>query len=110
MGKEFINPPTMARPRGYSQLVATRGGTTVYIAGQVAHDERSQLVGKGDLRAQTQQVYENLKAALAAAGATFGDVVKLNTYVVGYKPEHRSVIVEVRSQYVPAERPPASTL
>ena len=48
--------------------------------------------------------------ALAAAGATFDDVVKITTYVVDYTPEMRSVIGEVRGRYLPAENPPASTL
>ena len=61
-------------------------------------------------RAQAVQTFENLKHALAAAGATFRDVVKTNLYVVGLKPEHVPLPREVRSRYVDADRPPASTL
>lgn len=68
------------------------------------------MVGKGDLRAQATQVLENVKNALAAAGATFADVVKQNTYIVNLKPEDLPIVREVRSQFFPAENPPASTL
>ena len=60
--------------------------------------------------AQTEQVMANLGTALAAAEAGFDDVVKIVTYVVDYRPEHRAVIGEVRGWYLPADRPPASTL
>jgi enamine deaminase RidA (YjgF/YER057c/UK114 family) len=82
----------------------------VYISGQVSVNERGETVGKGDLRAQTQQAFENLKTALAAVGATFRDVVKTNLYVVGFKPEQIAVIREVRARYIAADQPPASTL
>ena len=63
-----------------------------------------------DLRAQTERTFENIKIALAAAGATFRDVVKTNLYVVGLKPQDVPVIREVRSRYLAADQPPASTL
>ena len=59
---------------------------------------------------ENQQAFENIKKGLAAVGATFNDVVKTNLYVVGLKPEHVPVIREVRSRFVSAEHPPASTL
>jgi len=111
MEKKFINPPTMATPHGYTHVVTAAGGKTVFLSGQVAFDVKGELVGRGDLRAQTRQVYENLKNALAAASATTADVVKLNTYVVDFKPADLAVIREVRKQYFPdPEQMPASTL
>lgn len=110
MEKKFINPPTLAAPRGYSHVVTAIGGKIVFIAGQVAFDTKGEIVGKGELRAQATQAYANLKAALAAAGATTADVVKLNTYVVNFKSADLSVIREVRSQFFPQENMPASTL
>jgi len=109
MEKQFLNPDTLPAPRGYTQIVSTPPGRTIYISGQVALNAKGELVGKGDLRAQTVQVYENLKAALDAAGATFAEVVKTTTYVVNYKPEQITILREVRGQYYPHE-PPASTL
>ena len=66
--------------------------------------------GRGDLRAQTRKVFENLKLALAAAGAGFENLVKMNYYIVGYRPEHLAPIREVRSEYLSRTHPPASTL
>jgi enamine deaminase RidA (YjgF/YER057c/UK114 family) len=108
--KEFVNPNDLSRPVGYTHVVAATGGRTVWISGQISTDTNGDLVGQGDLRAQTVQVFENLRAALTAAHATFDDVVKMNIYVVNYKPEDRAVVREVRSRYLSAESPPASTL
>lgn len=110
MDKKFLNPPTIATPRGYTHAVTATSGKMIWISGQVAFNVKGELVGKGDLRAQTTQVYENLKNALAAAGATTADLVKLNTYVVDFKPENLAAIREVRGQYFPFENMPASTL
>jgi enamine deaminase RidA (YjgF/YER057c/UK114 family) len=103
-----INPPELSKPNGYSHVFVSGG--MIYISGQVSVDLNGQVVGKGDLRMQVTRVYENLKLCLQSAGATFDDVVKMNTYVVNYKPEDISVIREVRKRYLPGEHPPASTL
>jgi enamine deaminase RidA (YjgF/YER057c/UK114 family) len=110
MHTQFLNPPTLCPTVGWTHVVTATGGKTVYVSGQVSVNERGEIVGKGDLRAQTTQTFENLKQALAAAGTTFRDVVKSNLYVVGLKPEHVPIIREVRSRYFHAEQPPASTL
>lgn len=110
MEKKFINPPELSTPRGYTHVVTATGGKLVFIAGQVAWDSKGELVGKGDLRAQATQAYTNLKAALAAAGATTADVVKMNTYIVNFKSADLPVIREVRSQFFPQGNLPASTL
>jgi len=105
----FINPPTLSTPRGYSHVVEVPAGNRlVYVAGQVALDSAGRLVGAGDFRAQAVQVFENLRRALGAAGATFGDVVKLNYYVVD--ATQVPALREVRDRYVNAAAPPASTL
>ncbi|MEO8038212.1 MAG: RidA family protein [Betaproteobacteria bacterium] len=106
----FINPPGLANFGTFSQLVTVQGGQTVYISGQVAWNAEGQVIGPGDLKAQTVQVFENLKVALAAAGASFGDLVKITTYVVDLKPEDRAVISEIRNRYVDRTRLPASTM
>ncbi len=110
MEKQFINPDGLSRPGVYTPVVTARGGKTIYISGQVSQDVAGNLVGKGDLGAQTEQVYRNLRAALAGAGATFDDVVKLNVYVVNFKPEYRELLQQVRGRHVSKEHPPASTL
>ncbi len=103
----FSNPPTIAKPRGYSQVVEVLAGRTVYIAGQVAQDKDGNLAGRGDFRAQCVQVFENLKAALAAVGADFTHVVKVNNYLTDMA--HLAVMREVRDQYFNTQQPPAST-
>jgi enamine deaminase RidA (YjgF/YER057c/UK114 family) len=110
MQTQFINPPTLPPTFGWTHVVTATGGKTVYISGQVSVDERGEVVGKGEFRAQAEQTFENLKHALAAVGATFRDVVKMNLYIVGLKPEHVPVIREVRGRYVDTQQPPASTL
>lgn len=107
---EFLKPEGLAPANGYTHVVAAKPGRLVFIAGQVANDAKGNLVGKGDLRAQTRQVFENLKTALAAAGASFDDVVKITWYVKGYKPADLPTLREVRNAYVNKENPPASTL
>jgi reactive intermediate/imine deaminase len=102
----FINPETVHPPFGYSHVVEVTAGRPVYIAGQVALDPTGALVGS-DIRAQTRQVFDNLRAALEAVGAGFEQVVKLNVYLVD--ATHLPVIREVRDQYVNTRQPPAST-
>ena len=110
MPKQFIQPEGLTRSPAYTHVVTAQGGTLVFISGQIALNANGELVGRGDLRAQTIQVFNNLQTALAAAGASFNDVVKLNIYIVNYKPEDRAVLGEVRSQYLSKGNPPASTL
>src|SRR5262245_31961219 len=76
-----LNPPSLSVPTGYSHVVEVNSGRTIYIAGQVALDKSGNVVGQGDFAAQTTQVFENLKLALADVGATFDNVVKINAYV-----------------------------
>src|SRR5205085_2059868 len=82
---------------------------TVYIAGQLGLDAGGKLVGApGDFRAQAVQAYENLKGALAAVGADFRHVVKLNNYLTDIG-SHIALLREVRDGYLVKETPPAST-
>jgi len=108
--KSYPNSPGLSPARGYSHVVSTSGGRTIYVAGQIAMDKDGNIVGKGDLKAQARQVLENVTAALGAAGATFKDVVKANTYVVNLGPDSLAAIREARADFYPAEDPPASTL
>ncbi len=56
-------------------------GNTIYVSGQVAYDPNGNPVGEGDMRAQTRQVFDNIRAVLAAAGARLEDIIKINTYI-----------------------------
>src|SRR4051812_21680053 len=106
MQTDFFNPPGLSSTFGWSHVVTHTGGKTIYISGQVAIDERGQLVGKGDLRAQAQRAWECVGIALQAAGATFRDLVKTNLFVVNYQPEQLPILREVRARFIDAERPP----
>jgi enamine deaminase RidA (YjgF/YER057c/UK114 family) len=107
---EFVKPDGLAPANGYSHAVIAQPGKLVFVAGQVANNGQGQLVGKDDLRAQTVQVFENIKTVLASSGASFDDVVKITWYVKAYKPEYLPILREVRNQYVNKANPPASTL
>lgn len=106
--QQFIQPEGLIKPSSYTHVVVA--GNTVYISGQVSANEKGEVVGKGDLRAQVSKVYENLATCLKAAGVTFDDVVKMNTYVVNFKTDDLAVIRDVRKNYLSADHPPASTL
>ncbi|HWO73529.1 MAG TPA: RidA family protein [Dehalococcoidia bacterium] len=110
MPTEHINPDAVSRPNNYTHVVAAEGRRIVFVSGQVALDKDGNVVGKGDLARQAEQVFENLKACLASVGATFADVTKMTTFIVNYQPEHRAVLGQVRQRYLPADKPPASTL
>jgi enamine deaminase RidA (YjgF/YER057c/UK114 family) len=105
-----IQPEGLSRPATYSHVVAAHGGRIVFIAGQVAFNAKGEVVGKGDLRAQTAQVLDNLRLALESVHASFDDVVKINTYVVRLNAESLAAIREVRSRYFVPPDLPASTL
>ncbi len=70
----------------YTHVVTVSGtGKMIFVAGQLARNAQGNLVGKGDMRAQIEQVGENIKTCLEAAGATLADIVKTNTYVTDYE-------------------------
>lgn len=108
MSKTSINPEVMAPPVGpYAHVVtAPPGGRIVFCAGAVALDGQGNIVGKGDIVAQTRQVMENLRLALEAAGATFADVVKVTNYVLDASEWQK--VLPVRAEYL-TEPYPAST-
>ncbi len=105
----FQNPSTLSAPPGYSHVVEVIGpGRIVYIAGQLGLDRDGNVVGApGDFRVQVTQAFENLKLALAAAGAGFEHVVKINNYLTDMS--HLPVFREVRDTYFNMAAPPAST-
>jgi len=104
---QLLAPEGMPKSVGYTQVVTVTGGKTVFISGQVALDKSGQIVGREDFRLQIQQVFENLKAAVEAAGGSFHDVIKLNSYVLD--ASHLSEFREVRDKYIDLQNPPAST-
>ena len=88
----------------YSHVVTVTGpGKLIYTAGQLARDAGGKIVGPGDMRAQLEQTFRNLDACLKAAGATWADVVKTNTFVTDY--EAFSQCRDVRMRYLGVATP-----
>jgi enamine deaminase RidA (YjgF/YER057c/UK114 family) len=104
--QHVVAPGGVAAGRGYSQAVSGRGRLVV-VSGQIAQDQRGELVGPGDPAVQARQVFDNLRRCLTAAGAGFGDVVKLTFFVldVADLPAVRAA----RDAVIDTARPPAST-
>lgn len=108
MARKVIQPKTLNDPRPrYSHAILNQGGKLLFIAGQTASDKDGNVVGKGDIVAQTEQVFANLKTVLKAAGGTIDDLVMTTTYIVGR--EYREGYNEVRSRQY-KKNPPTSTL
>jgi enamine deaminase RidA (YjgF/YER057c/UK114 family) len=105
----FVNPASIAKPGGYTHVVEAVGpGRLIYVAGQLGLDRDNRLAGAaGDFRAQAEQTFVNLKNALAAVGAGFEHVVKLNNYLIDIS--HLPIFREVRDRFIDTAAPPAST-
>lgn len=86
---ELINPANMVKPRGYSHAISVSGNhRTVYIGGQNAIDENGNLVGKGNLGEQTEQVLANMEKILKSVGAKLDNIVKFNIHILhGQNPQ-----------------------
>lgn len=106
--RALFNPPALPAPPGYSQVAIVPCGTLVAIAGQVALDDHGALVGPGDVDAQAIQVFRNLLAALAAAGAEPRHLIKLTTFVTDMAA--LSAFRAARDRFLDPAHPPTSTL
>lgn len=104
----FTNPAALAPSPGYSQVAEIRSGRLIFVAGQVAQDREGTIVGIGDLAAQAERIFDNLRAALGAVGATPADVAKLTVFtrdmsaIAAYRP--------ARDRFFAGRTPPAITL
>jgi reactive intermediate/imine deaminase len=107
MQQHYVRPGGMPPVNGYSHAVAF-SGRMVAISGQVPLDGQGKLAGQDDPRAQVRQVFDNLTAALAAAGAGMEHVVKLTVYLTDLAD--LEAFRQVRDEYISLDKPPASTL
>jgi reactive intermediate/imine deaminase len=107
MQEYYHRPGGLPPVNGYSHAVAF-SGRMVAVSGQVPLDGQGRLVGQDDAKAQTRQVFENLVAALAAAGASMDRVVKLTIYLTDLKD--LPAVRQVRDEFISLENPPASSL
>lgn len=105
--EHLVRPDGLPPPNGYSHAVLF-SGPMMAISGQVPVDAEGNVIGKDDPQAQVRQVFDNLAAALAAAGATMAQVVKFTFFVTDMSL--LPVVRQVRDEYVDTDRPPASSL
>ena len=84
---QHLNPEGLHRNPAYSQAVVVSGSTkTIYVGGQSSVDSTGAVIGKGDIKAQAEQIFRNLEIALASGGARLEHVIKWNVYVVQGQP------------------------
>jgi len=108
MKKEVIISGNLSKPLGiYSHAVKVKGNQLLFISGMTARDKNGNIVGKGDIKAQTQQILENMKVILDGVGATFDHIVKVTVFVTDIR--YLKEIHEVRAKYFKRDYP-ASTL
>ena len=93
----------------YTQVVTVSGtGKMIFVAGQLARDAQGVCVGKGDMRAQMEQTFQNLDRCLKAAGATWADVVKTNTFVTDFDEFQKCA--DIRMRYLGVATPTSTTV
>ena len=107
MSVEFINPPGLARGT-YSHTAVVSGGRTLYVSGQVAMDETGKVIGT-TFEQQSERVFANLKVALAAGGADYSHVVKMNIFVRDLTTAKVKALRDIRQRLFGTHQP-ASTL
>lgn len=81
MDRDIINPPSLARPSGFSHGILTTGGRLLFLAGQTASDASGQIVAPGDIVAQYEQVLQNLRTVVEVAGGVMRDIVQMTIFV-----------------------------
>lgn len=108
MPREIIQPEGVFSPRGkfpYEQVC--KHGKHVYVAGQLPFDVDGNIVGVGDIDAQTRQVFGNIKGCLAAVGATFENIVKINVFSTDMDA-HVPIYAPIRAEYFDNQNVPSS--
>lgn len=107
-----LNPATLydSVQFGFSHAAVQEPGRTLHLAGQVAWDAAGDLVGPGDLAAQTAQALANLKLVLEAAGVTPAEVVRLRTYIVGHTPDKLGVVLPLLGAFYGEAAPAPNTV
>ncbi len=111
MARQFINPPGLypSLRFGFSQGVEVSGGTTVYLAGQVAWDTDQRIVGPGDLPAQTRQALTNIELALRQVGAGREHISSLRTYIAqDYMASGHHISTALCESFPEQSRPPST--
>jgi reactive intermediate/imine deaminase len=110
MAKAVVQSDKLSKPIGvFSQAIKVpASGQLIFVSGLTSRDTTGALVGRGDVRAQTRKILENLRAVLAEAGATLEDVVKVTVFIRNMDRDFRA-IHEARAEFF-QRNPPASTM
>ena len=112
MPKQHLTPPDLfpSTQYGFSQIVSATSGRLIFLSGQVAWDAQQNLIGRNDLKTQTQQAFRNVEKAFSAAGARLTDLVALRLYIVNYEASRDApTITEVLKAVFGESQPPACT-
>lgn len=111
MSVEMINPKELfdSRQYGFSQIAIASGQKFIYLSGQVGWDKNQQVVGEGDLRAQTWQALENIRTGLTHAGATLANIVSMRIYIVYSEMKNSGAVTEGLLHFFPGDNPPPTT-
>jgi 2-iminobutanoate/2-iminopropanoate deaminase len=106
---KFKNPSSVSKPNGYSHVVSVDLGNSkmLIISGQIALDNKGNLVGKGDLAKQTEQALLNIKSIVEDAGGTMDNIVKLGNFLTDIS--QIQAVRKIRDKYVNLKTPPTST-
>jgi enamine deaminase RidA (YjgF/YER057c/UK114 family) len=108
--KQFINPDSLPPlSKNYTQAIKVSGGNMIYIAGQASVNEKKEIIGRGDFKAQVTKTLANLRTVLFASKATPADLVKINIYIVDLSAEKLLILRDQLKDFV-SDRPPVSTL
>lgn len=103
MASKQVIDPGWSYDKEYQYSQAVRAGNLVILAGQCPVDAQGNVVAAGDIRGQTRQVFENMKAVLTAAGLTLDDVVEIVSYHVNMEELHG--MAEVKAEYLTRDFP-----
>lgn len=104
MSRTVINPPEIHPAPGFSHVIVAPPGTVVYVSGQIALSPDFQVIGAGDLGAQTRAAMENVGIALRAAGADWDDVVRRTIYTL-HPTEYEVITAAIEAVQGSTEHP-----
>jgi enamine deaminase RidA (YjgF/YER057c/UK114 family) len=110
MSKTYLNPPGSPAPKSYHHVITTGAGKLIFLSGQVAFDSNRNIVGEGDVVAQTRQTMRNLKSAVETGGGKLSDIVQITTHVVSYDPSLLENITGTIAEFFEPECFPTNTL
>ena len=107
---KFHNSTSVSQPKGYSHSVEIDLGSCkmIIVSGQVALDNEGNLIGKGDLAKQTEQVFTNIMNIITESGGKMDDMVKIDVYMLDVTQVQ--VFRDVRNKFINQQKPPTSTL